>query len=190
LPGFRWRCFAAIRRSPTNASRSRPAFAPIGTHHLHSDEHAIFGSWHHTRYSVCQLFFACVVPADAVQLVTEQEAGYPDDPYGIERGGPTPGPEVEVVSPALSGLVKSPFYLKIKFKAHGGAEIDRDSITITYKKVPAVDITQRIRSAIRADGIDLTDAELPAGIHPFRIDVKDSRGRRAAPVFFKIGVAK
>jgi hypothetical protein len=114
------------------------------------------------------IFFACVAPADAVQLVTEQEAGYPDDPYGIERGGPTPGPEVEVVSPALSGLVKSPFYLKIKFKAHGGAEIDRDSITITYKKVPAVDITQRIRSAIRADGIDLTDAELPAGIHPFR----------------------
>jgi hypothetical protein len=77
------------------------------------------------------IFFACVAPADAVQLVTEQEAGYPDDPYGIERGGPTPGPEVEVVSPALSGLVKSPFYLKIKFKAHGGAEIDRDSITIT-----------------------------------------------------------
>jgi hypothetical protein len=62
------------------------------------------------------VFFACVAPADAVQLVTEQEAGYPDDPYGIERGGPTPGPEVEVVSPALSGLVKSPFYLKIKFK--------------------------------------------------------------------------
>jgi hypothetical protein len=132
------------------------------------------------------VLFACVAPAAAIQLVTEQEAAYPDDPYGSERGGPTPGPEVEIVSPALSGLIKSPFQLKIKFKAHGGAEIDRDSIAITYKKVPAVDITQRIRSAIRADGIDLTDAELPAGVHPFRIDLKDSRGRRSAPFFFKI----
>lgn len=139
--------------------------------------------------TVC-LFFACTLPANAIQLVTEQEAAYPDDPYGSERGGPTASPEVEIVSPALSGLVKSPFYLKIKFKAHGGAEIDRDSIVITYKKVPPIDITQRIRSSIRDDGIDLADAELPAGIHPFRIDLKDSRGRRAAPYFFKIGVAK
>jgi hypothetical protein len=128
--------------------------------------------------------------ASAVQLVTEQEAGYPDDPYGETRGSPTAGPEVEVVSPSLAGLIKSPFNLKIRFKAHGGAQVDRDSIAITYRKVPAIDITQRIGPYIRADGIDMNDAELPAGAHGFRIDVRDSRGRWAAPFLFKIRAAK
>jgi hypothetical protein len=128
--------------------------------------------------------------AGAVQLVTEQEAAYPDDPYQRSRGGPTPGPQIEIVSPALSALVKSPFHLKIRFKAHGGAAIDRDSITITYKKLPAIDVTQRINGFIHADDVDVIEAELPPGIHPFQIDVKDSRGRWAAPLFFKIGIAK
>jgi hypothetical protein len=133
---------------------------------------------------------AFVMSAGAVQLVSEQEAAYPDDPYQRSRGGPTPGPQIEVVSPALSGLIKSPFHLKIKFKAHGGAAIDRDSITITYKKIPPIDITQRINAFIHVDDIDIAEVELPPGTHPFEIDVRDSRGRWAAPVYFKIGVAK
>ena len=136
------------------------------------------------------LIFTSMSAASAVQLVTEQEAGYPDDPYGETRGSPTAGPEVEVVSPSLAGLIKSPFNLKIRFKAHGGAEIDRDSIAITYRKVPAIDITQRIASYVRADGIDMNDVELPAGAHGFRIDVRDSRGRWAAPFLYRIRVAK
>src|SRR5262245_58487546 len=125
------------------------------------------------------LFFSYISAANAIQLVTEQEAAYPDDPYGSERGAPTAAPEVEIVATTLQGVVSSPFHLKVKFKAHAGAEVDRDSIAITYRKVPNIDITQRIRFSIRADGIDLADAELPAGTHQFRIDLKDSRGRRA-----------
>jgi hypothetical protein len=143
------------------------------------------------RTALCAvLICGCMDVASAVQLVTEQEAGYPDDPYGETRGSPTAGPEVEVVSPSLAGLIRSPFNLKIRFKAHGGAEIDRDSIAITYRKVPAIDLTQRIAPYIRGDGIDLNGAELPAGAHGFRIDVRDSRGRWAAPYLFKIRVAK
>jgi hypothetical protein len=136
------------------------------------------------------LCVACVYPARAVPLVTEQEAAYPDDPYGETRGSPTPGPTVEVVSPALSGLIRSPFHLRIRFKAHAGAAIDHDSIAITYRKIPAIDITQRIGGFIRNDSIDLADAELPAGTHSFRIDVRDTRGRWGTPLFFKIGVGK
>src|SRR5262249_58341792 len=106
--------------------------------------------------------FAWFSLARAVPLVTEQEAAYPDDPYGETRGSPTPGPTAEVVSPALSGLIRSPFRLSIRFKAYAGAAIDRDSITITYRKIPAIDITQRIGGFIRNDSIDLVDAELPA----------------------------
>lgn len=139
---------------------------------------------------VCvNLIFAFVTAAGAVQLVTEKEAAYPDDPYGGVRGSPIPGPEIILVSPASSGLIRSPFRLKIRFKAHGGAAIDRDSIKFTYKKLPPVDVTQKIETFIRGDEIDLADAELPVGTHPFQIIVKDSRGRWAA-FLFKIGVTK
>ena len=109
-----------------------------------------------SRTMLCaRLIWGCMNAADALQLVTEQEAAYPDDPYGQTRGSPTAGPQIEVVSPSLAGLIKSPFNLKIRFKAHGGAEIDRDSIAIIYRKVPAIDITQRVAPYIRADGIDI-----------------------------------
>jgi hypothetical protein len=136
------------------------------------------------------VLLVCVSVADAIQLVTEKEASLPDDFYGDFRGSPTPGPEVEVVSPSLSGLISSPFHFKVRFKAHGGATIDRDSITITYRKMPAIDVTQRLGLFVRADETDVADAELPAGTHRFRIDVKDNRGRWGSPYFFRIGVAK
>jgi len=134
---------------------------------------------------------ALVADARAVELVTAQEAAYPDDPSGpIRSRSPSAGPQIEVTSPALSGLVTSPFRFRVKFIAHGGATINPDSITITYRKVPAIDITQRIKSYVIKDGVDVSDAQLPAGTHPFVIDVKDSRGHWAQPMFFKIGVEK
>jgi hypothetical protein len=133
---------------------------------------------------------AFVATAGALQLVTEEEAARPDDPaLGQRRGSPTPAPEIEVVSPALSGLIKSPFHFKIRFKGYGRTAINRDSIVITYTKIPAIDVTHRIKAVIFADGIDIAEAELPAGTHPFLIRVKDERGRSGS-LFFRIGVAK
>jgi hypothetical protein len=143
------------------------------------------------QFLLSALFLLAFVTAGvAFQLVSEQEAAYPDDPYQRRRGAPTAGPQIEVVSPALSGLVRSPFHLKIRFKAHGGAAVDRDSITITYKKIPAVDISQRINGFVIGDEIDIAETELPAGTHPFEVNVRDSRGRSAAPLFFSVSVAK
>jgi hypothetical protein len=140
--------------------------------------------------SILLLFVFASTTARAIQLVSEEEAARPDDPNAGERGSPTAGPEIEVVSPKLTGLVNSPFRFRIVFTAHGGASINRDSISISYRKVPASDITQRVETFIRSNEIDVEGAELPAGTHPFRIDVKDSRGRWAQPLFFKINVAK
>jgi hypothetical protein len=116
--------------------------------------------------------------ACAFQLITEQEASLPDDLALTRRGGPTRGPEVVFVSPSNSGaLVKSPLNVKIRFRAHGGAAIDRESIVVTYKKLPPVDMTQRLIPYIRQDGIELDAAEIPPGTHRLRIDVKDADGR-------------
>jgi hypothetical protein len=138
----------------------------------------------------CSVYFLCVAAAGAIELITEQEAALPDDLTGSGRGGPTRGPDVVLVSPPPNaGLVKSPLTLKIRFKPHGGAKIDRDSILVTYKKLPAIDMTQRLAQFIRADGIEVQAAEVPPGAHRIRIDVKDSDGRSTTD-YLIITVAK
>jgi hypothetical protein len=120
--------------------------------------------------------------AGALQLVTKEEAALPNDPLGVTRGL-TRGPDIVFVSPRpTAGLVKSPVQLKIRFQAHGGARIDPDSIVITYQKIPPIDMTQRLTPYTHADGIEVRDAELPAGTHRFRIDVKDTDGRSTTEI--------
>jgi hypothetical protein len=117
--------------------------------------------------------------AAAFELVTQQEASLPDDLSGAIRGGPTRGPDILVKSPATTGsMVRSPVTLSIKFQAHGGSGIDRESIIVTYKKLPPVDITQRITAYIQNNGIAIEDAELPPGTHRFQIEVSDRDGRK------------
>ncbi len=130
----------------------------------------------HIAVAVLALRFGTA--ANAIQLVTDEEAALPNEPILEWRGSPTRRPEIIVVSPALNaGLVRSPVILKIIFKPYGGAAIDRDSILITYKKIPAIDLTQRLLSFITAEGVDIVDANIPPGTHYFRAELKDSAGR-------------
>jgi hypothetical protein len=95
---------------------------------------------------------------------------------------------VVVSPPPTAGVVRSPLSLKIRLRAFGGAKVDPDSIVVTYKKTPKIDITQRIMPFISADGIDVPDAEVPPGIHEFRIELKDNDGRLGATEFkFQVG---
>ncbi len=136
-------------------------------------------------------FLAAATPAAAIQLVTEQEAALPPDriPALELRGSPTRRPSAVIVSPPPSaGVMKSPVSFKVKLQAHGGARIDPDSIVVTYKKTPAIDITQRIMPFITADGIDVPDAEVPPGTHEFRIELKDKDGHPGGTDFsFQVG---
>ena len=58
-----------------------------------------------------------------------------------------------------------------------GSKIDASSVKVTYLRKPAVDLTQRLKSAISESGISLTDAHVPAGSHDLKIDVTDAEGR-------------
>jgi hypothetical protein len=134
---------------------------------------------------------AWVTPAGAIQLVTQQEAALPPDRLpGLElRGSPTRRPRAVIVSPPPNaGVVKSPLNLKVRLQAYGGAKIDPDSIVVTYKKTPLIDVTQRIMPFISADGIEVPAAEVPPGIHEFRIMLKDKDGRIGGTDFnFQVG---
>jgi hypothetical protein len=124
--------------------------------------------------------FAAAMPADAFQLITPEEAALPAGPVpGFQlRGSPTRRPNVVVISPRPSaGLLHSPLDLKLQFRGFGGAAIDSNSVVVTYLKDPAIDMTQRITPFISADGINISQAEVPPGKHQFWIELKDKDGR-------------
>jgi hypothetical protein len=116
-------------------------------------------------------------PAQATQLITAEEAKLPPPKGAIamDRRGIFRSPKVEIVSP--SGAVHSPLRLQLKFGSFGGATINPDSVKVIYLRTPNVDLTPRVKPFIRADGIDMPEAELPPGEYTVRVDVKDSDGR-------------
>jgi hypothetical protein len=79
--------------------------------------------------------------------------------------------------------VHSPVHFQLKFESFGGAKIDPDSVKVTYLRTPNVDLTPRIKPFVQATGIDMPDAELPAGDHMVRVDIKDSDGRVGSTSF-------
>jgi hypothetical protein len=140
----------------------------------------------------CIGFLAAATPGRALELVTPQEAALPPDqiPLPVFQGSPTRRPTVTVVSPAPNaGAVHSPVELKMTFEAHGGAKINLDSVVLTYKKTPEINITSRIKTYIADGGIQVPDAEVPPGEHQFRITLRDSNGHPQA-MDFTIQVAK
>lgn len=119
--------------------------------------------------------------ASAVQLITDEEAKLPVAANLTARGGLTRGPSIKVLSPADS-KVKMPFDMKLLFEPHGGANIDPASVKMTYLKSPLVDLTERIKPYISANGIDMAKVEAPPGEHHLKIQVADSKGRVGSAV--------
>lgn len=128
--------------------------------------------------------------ASAEPLISEAEAGLPAAAdAGMTLRGITRGPAIEVVSPSGDKAVKSPMALVVKFNARNNAAIDKDSVKVTYIKAQSVDLTSRVKSFIKDEGIDMKAAEVPPGQHLLRVDVKDSQGRAATSIF-KVTVEK
>lgn len=118
----------------------------------------------------------------AVTLIKDAEAKLPAASGGLATRGITRGPAIRQVSPSPEEAVKSPLNLKVSFEARGGASIDPGSVKATYLKSPTVELTDRIKPAISAGGIDLSDAQVPAGEHQISISVTDSEGRQSNSV--------
>jgi hypothetical protein len=129
-------------------------------------------------------FTVGAMPAEAAQvLITAEEAALPPPKGAIatERRGITRGPKVGVVTGA--GQLRSPMRLQLKFEPYGGAKIDPDSVRMTYLRTPNVDLTPRVKSFVQPTGIDMPEAELPAGDHMVRVDIKDTDGRAGTTSF-------
>ena len=135
------------------------------------------GGYFKLRFAVAALAGALLAtPAAAATLITEHEAELPAD-NSLLRSGIERGPDIIVVyPPPKTGMIQSPFAFKVKFEPHGGTQIDLDTLTVVYKRIPAIDLTARLKPYVRPDGIDMPSAEVPAGDHRIMIFVKDSAG--------------
>jgi methionine-rich copper-binding protein CopC len=129
---------------------------------------------------------AVLAQSKTVQLITAEESGLAAAPQGdlTFRAGISRGPSITVVSPkANEATVRSPFRLQLKFEGRGGAQVDAESVKLTYAKSPAVDLTARVKPFASASGIDLPEASVPPGQHTIRAEVKDKDGRPGVVTF-------
>lgn len=130
-------------------------------------------------FAVALVMLATSAMAQPVQLITDKEARLPVAPQAASRAI-TRGPGVKLLS--SESVANGVFPLKVVFEPRGGSKIDPSSVEVTYLKNPAVDLTSRVKSGIRTDGIDLASVTAPAGDHPIRISVRDDEGRQGTLV--------
>jgi len=115
-------------------------------------------------------------PAAATTLIATHEAQLPPDESQV-RSGIERGPDIVPLYPAAkTGSIQSPFRFRVRFQPHGNTRIDLDSVIVTYMRIPAIDLTARLRPFIKTEGIDMPDAEVPRGAHRFFIFLRDSAG--------------
>jgi len=118
-------------------------------------------------------------------LIKPEEAALPSPPtttsVALVTRGITRKPNVVLASPEAS--VSSPFDLQFKFQAHGGSHIKPNSFHLIYLKTPNVDLTDRVKPYVTADGVQVTGAEAPPGKHMIKVMITDSDNREGTAVF-------
>jgi len=136
--------------------------------------------------AICSTLIMSVQISHASEvLITDAEAKLPTQKGAVATSsrGITRGPRIELIDNAKDGSFHSPIHFQLKFQSFGGSKIDPSGLQVTYLKVPAVDLTGRVKPFVQEAGVDMPDALLPPGEHPLRIDIKDSEGRTATTSF-------
>lgn len=142
----------------------------------------------HLSVSLAALMLFASSQTFAVTLIKDAEAKLPAASGNLATRGITRGPAIKQLSPSPEETIKSPLNLKIGFEARGGAKIDPATLKVTYLKSPGVDLTERMKPAVSASGIELNDAEVPAGEHQLNVSITDSEGRQSNSVItLKVG---
>ena len=118
----------------------------------------------------------------AAPLISPKEAALPPAAGTLATRGISRGPAIKLTSPEADTPVMAPFDFKVNFEARGDTKIDPSSVKVVYMKSPFVDLTPRLKSAISANGIDFTKADVPPGTHTIRVTVKDTEGRETNSV--------
>lgn len=139
--------------------------------------------------AIAAITLPCLSWAAGVQLVTEEEARLPRAPISASRSAFFPGPELIIVSPKQGETVKSPFRIKVEYRAKGGEAVAPESLEVQYMVAPAQNISSRVSEFSTEKSLEIKEANAPAGEHQFVLYVADTKGRRSRAIL-NLTVAK
>ena len=114
-------------------------------------------------------------------LILPEEAAMapaPEPGPGILEAGRediSAGPAIEVVEPLNGGRLPMPIQVLVRF-APRSEPVDLASLKVTLIKFISIDITDRIRPYVTAEGIQVPEAKIPSGKHRVRITLADRAG--------------
>ena len=100
---------------------------------------------------------------EPVRLITAEEARLPSaDPGAAQERNLTRGPGIDAVAPPPIG-VSGTFRLAIRFKPRNSVAIDPESVRVTYRRQPEIDLTARLKPFVTAAGIEAPAVIVPPG---------------------------
>lgn len=122
-------------------------------------------------------------------LITPEEAAMaprvarPGEPL-TEVGGEDLllGPQIELLKPTNGGRAPTPVEILVKFVVQAG-KVDLASLKVSLVKFISIDITDRVREHVTADGIHVKEAKIPSGKHTVRISLADIDGLLSVKTF-------
>jgi hypothetical protein len=114
-----------------------------------------------------------------VWLVTGSEAALPPSATSKAGRSITRGPAIRQVAPANAVAANQPFALKVEFAGRGGEKINPASAQVAVLRGSDINITDRLKPYITANGIEIADARVPAGTYVLQVTVSDAGGRQS-----------
>ena len=131
---------------------------------------------------------SCLSAADqeGLWLITPDEAATPAavvDPDEIrtrglfQRAAPLPdsGPDIQIEQPGLDQALRPPLDIAISFIPRR-SPVDLSTLKVTLVKLVNIDLTDRLRQYVSAEGLRLTQVQLPSGEHVVRLSLSDQAG--------------
>ncbi len=130
--------------------------------------------------------------AQVVTLVTREEANLPEAlplppgaPGGLQRFGPSPadkgepsgGPRILVVSPEEGIPHSVPLSIDIRFVPEGESGVNLSTLRVEYVKLFSINITDRVLPYASPEGIRIQKTQFPSGKHFVKISIADRQGR-------------
>lgn len=111
-------------------------------------------------------------------LITPDEAALaPAVDDGIRpRGLSEAGPGIEIIKPMEGAVIPTPAELLIRFLPKN-VTIDLSSLKVTLMKFIPIDLTDRLKPYLSAEGIAVKDAKVPTGTYRVRITLSDAQGK-------------
>jgi|SRR5262245_5842872 len=96
----------------------------------------------------------------------------------------SPPPTIDLVRPDISGPIRNPATIEVRFSPSPGQTIDMRTFNATYGRL-GINITRRLldHAVATPNGLSADSVELPAGNHRVTMSIADTSGKRAARTF-------